>query len=71
MLAEEVVKRGLKDKIHLRVEIFGSERWGEKQRRTIEEYLGVETFDIYGLTEIYEPGIAIDCKYHEGLHYFE
>ncbi|ADQ04365.1 Phenylacetate--CoA ligase [Caldicellulosiruptor owensensis OL] len=71
LLAEEVVKRGLKDKIHLRVGIFGSERWGEKQRKTIEEYLGIESFDIYGLTEIYGPGIAIDCKKHTGLHYFD
>ncbi|ABP67697.1 Phenylacetate--CoA ligase [Caldicellulosiruptor saccharolyticus DSM 8903] len=71
LLAEEVIKKGLKDKIHLRVGIFGSERWGEKQRRIIEEYLGIETFDIYGLTEIYGPGIAIDCKYHDGLHYFD
>lgn len=71
LLAEEVTKKGLKDKIHLRIGIFGSERWGEKQRKVIEEYLGIETFDIYGLTEIYGPGIAIDCKYHDGLHYFD
>ncbi|ADL42791.1 Phenylacetate--CoA ligase [Caldicellulosiruptor obsidiansis OB47] len=71
LLAEEVTRRGLKDKIHLRVGIFGSERWGEKQRKTIEEYLGIESFDIYGLTEIYGPGIAIDCKEHTGLHYFD
>lgn len=71
LLAEEIMRRGLRDKISLRIGIFGSERWGEKQRRIIEEYLGIESFDIYGLTEIYGPGIAIDCKYHDGLHYFD
>ncbi|MEZ0535765.1 phenylacetate--CoA ligase family protein [Caldicellulosiruptoraceae bacterium PP1] len=71
LLAEEINKRGLLDKINLKVGIFGSERWGDKQRKKIEEYLNIETFDIYGLTEVYGPGIAIDCKYHEGLHYFD
>lgn len=70
LLAEEIHKRGLKDKIHLRCGIFGSERWGEKMRARIEELLDIKTFDIYGLTEIYGPGIAIDCPAHNGLHYW-
>jgi len=70
LLAEEVYRRGMKDQIHLRIGIFGSERWGEKMRAKIEEYLGIETFDIYGLTEIYGPGIAIDCPHHQGMHYW-
>lgn len=70
-LAEEIRKRNLKEKINLKVGIFGSERWGDKQRKMIEEYLSIETFDIYGLTEVYGPGIAMDCKYHDGLHYFD
>lgn len=69
-LAEEINRRGLRDKINLRIGIFGSERWGEKMRTKIEEYLGIESFDIYGLTEIYGPGIAIDCPEHHGLHYW-
>ncbi|NLY42973.1 MAG: phenylacetate--CoA ligase [Clostridiaceae bacterium] len=71
VIAEEVSKRGLRDKIHLRKGIFGSERWGEKMRRRIELELGIETYDIYGLTEIYGPGIAIDCHFHEGMHYWD
>lgn len=71
LLAEEVIKRGIRDKITLRIGIFGSERWGDKQRKRIEEFLGIDSYDIYGLTEIYGPGIAIDCKYHDGLHYFD
>ncbi|WP_018086869.1 AMP-binding protein [Desulfurispora thermophila] len=70
LLAEEVARRGLQNKIALQKGIFGSERWGEKMRARIEELLGIETFDIYGLTEIYGPGIAIDCPQHRGLHYW-
>jgi phenylacetate-CoA ligase len=70
LLAEEAYKRGILDQIKLRLGIFGSERWGDKMRRRIEEIFNIETFDIYGLTEIYGPGIAIDCPYHSGLHYW-
>jgi phenylacetate-CoA ligase len=70
LLAEEIEKRGLKDQIRLKVGIIGSERWSEKMRNRIETELGIETFDIYGLTEIYGPGIALDCAYHAGMHYW-
>lgn len=70
LLAEEILKRGLKDQLALKKGIIGSERWGDKMRRRIEELLGIETFDIYGLTEIYGPGIALDCNQHNGLHYW-
>ncbi|MDD6602288.1 phenylacetate--CoA ligase family protein, partial [Parafannyhessea umbonata] len=59
LLAEEVQKRGIQDKICLRRGVIGSERWGEKIRRRINEGLGIESFDIYGLTEVYGPGIGI------------
>lgn len=70
LLAEEIQRRGLKDQIYLRVGVIGSERWSEKMRSRIETELGIKTFDIYGLTEIYGPGIALDCSYHEGMHYW-
>jgi phenylacetate-CoA ligase len=70
LLAEEIQKRGLKNQIHLRVGVIGSERWSEKMRSRIETELSIETFDIYGLTEIYGPGIALDCSFHEGMHYW-
>jgi phenylacetate-CoA ligase len=70
LLAEEIQKRGILDRIKLRVGIIGSERWGEKMRARIETELGIESFDIYGLTEIYGPGIGIDCRYHQGMHYW-
>jgi phenylacetate-CoA ligase len=61
LLAEEVNKKGLRDKIKLRVGVIGSERWSEKMRSRIEEMLGIETFDIIGMTETYGPGTGIDC----------
>lgn len=71
LLAEEIAKRGIRDKIHLTKGVIGSERWGEKMRKRIHEELGIELYDIYGLTEIYGPGIGINCKYDTGMHIFD
>ncbi|MBQ3668223.1 MAG: phenylacetate--CoA ligase [Clostridia bacterium] len=68
LLAEEIAKRGIKDKIHLKKGVIGSERWGDAMRKRIHDELGVELYDIYGLTEIYGPGIGINCKYDTGMH---
>jgi phenylacetate-CoA ligase len=71
LLAEEAHKRGLVERLALRVGIFGSERWGAAMRQRIEELLGIESFDIYGFTELYGPGTGIDCTEHEGIHYWD
>ena len=71
LLAEEIEKRGIKDKIHLKKGVIGSERWGEAMRKRISEELGIELYDIYGLTEIYGPGIAVSCQHDCGMHYFD
>lgn len=71
LLAEEIAARGITDRICLRKGIFGSERWGEKTRSRVANELGVEIYDIYGLTEIYGPGIGISCKYDCGIHYWD
>ena len=68
LLAEEIERRGIRGKIHLRKGIIGSERWGEKMRRRIANELGVQLYDIYGLTEIYGPGIGISCEHESGMH---
>ena len=68
LLAEEIAKRGIGDKIALRKGIIGSERWGDKMRRRIAAELGVELYDIYGLTEIYGPGIGINCAGESHMH---
>ena len=71
LLAEEIEKRKCRDKIKLKKGVIGSERWGPKMRARIANELGVELYDIYGLTEVYGPGIAINCEYETGMHYFD
>lgn len=71
LLAEEIAKRGIGDQIHLKKGVIGSERWGEKMRNRIANELGVELYDIYGLTEVYGPGIAINCDHNTGMHYWD
>lgn len=71
VLAEEIEKRGRKDQICLKKGVIGSERWSEKKRQAIREGLGIELYDIYGLTEIYGPGIGINCEHEEGIHYWD
>lgn len=71
LLAEEIGKRGLTDKIYLKKGVIGSERWGSKMRARIAAELGVQLYDIYGLTEVYGPGIAMSCEYECGMHYWD
>ena len=71
LLAEEIEKRGIRDKIHLKKGVIGSERWGKAMRERIQGILGIELYDIYGLTEIYGPGIGINCPGEEYMHYWD
>lgn len=71
LLAEEIEKEGLEDQIYLKKGVIGSERWGEKMRNRIKGELGIQIYDIYGLTEIYGPGIGISCDYECGMHYWD
>lgn len=71
LLAEEIQKRGIRDRLVLKKGIIGSERWGKKMRERIAAELGIELYDIYGLTEVYGPGIGISCKYDSGMHYWD
>ena len=68
LLAEEIEQRGIRDRLYLKKGVIGSERWGEKMRNRIQNELGIEIYDIYGLTEIYGPGIGISCDEHAGMH---
>lgn len=71
LLAEEVERAGLRDKVKLKRMVCGSETRSEKMRLAIESKLGLEgCYDIGGMTEMYGPGTAIDCDAHEGLHYW-
>jgi len=71
LMAEEIKRRNLRDKIALTKVLFGAERHSDAMRRNIKDFLGVEhTFDIPGLTELYGPGTGLDCPFHEGIHYW-
>ncbi|MBW1801528.1 MAG: phenylacetate--CoA ligase [Deltaproteobacteria bacterium] len=71
LLAEEVNRRGIKDKINLKKMIFGSERSSDAMRKRVQELLTLEhMFDIPGMTELYGPGTGLDCDYHTGIHYW-
>jgi len=48
--------------------LFGAEAWSEELRERIEELLGLEAFDIYGLSEVIGPGVSVECLEHNGLH---
>ena len=71
LLSEEITKRGIKDKIALKKGVIGSERWSDKMRKSIQDGLGIELYDIYGLTEIYGPGIGINCQKEKYIHYWD
>jgi len=71
LMAEEVHRRGLKDKVNLKKMIFGSERSSDAMRKRITDLLEIEhLFDIPGMTELYGPGTGLDCAYHSGIHYW-
>ncbi len=55
----------------LRVGVFGGEPWTDAMRQTIEDKMGIDAHNIYGLSEIMGPGCAIDCSEHDGLHVWE
>jgi phenylacetate-CoA ligase len=57
--------------LNLKAGIFGAEPWSENMRREIEKKLQIEAYDIYGLSEIIGPGVAIECPYKTGLHIAE
>jgi phenylacetate-CoA ligase len=55
----------------LRKGLFGAEPWSEDIRASIEETLGIEAYDIYGISELMGPGVAGECEYKQGLHIWE
>jgi phenylacetate-CoA ligase len=71
LMAEEVHRRGIKDQIHLKKMIIGSERSSDAMRNRIKETLNLEhLFDVPGMTELYGPGTGLDCVHHTGIHYW-
>jgi phenylacetate-CoA ligase len=72
-LAEAMNKEGVDPRKDLKIKIgnFGAEPWSERIRERIEKDLGIEAFDIYGLTELCGPGVSVECNEHNGLHIWE
>jgi len=55
----------------LRAGVFGAEPWTESMRQRIEQESGIKAYDIYGLSEIIGPGVAMECPCQAGPHVFE
>jgi phenylacetate-CoA ligase len=52
----------------LRIGILGAEPWSDGMRREIEAAWDIKAYDIYGLSEIIGPGVAVECSGQNGLH---
>jgi phenylacetate-CoA ligase len=72
-LAEAAAEEGIDlRELKLRIGIFGAEPWTEEIRTEIEAKLNIKAIDIYGLSEILGPGVAIECvEAQKGLHIWE
>jgi phenylacetate-CoA ligase len=72
-IAEEMQRQGIDPRATaLRIGIFGAEPWTDSMRAEIEQLLGIDAVDIYGLSEVMGPGVAQECvETKDGLHVWE
>ncbi len=71
-LAEVAENEGIDtEKLKLKAGCFGAEMWTEEMRYELEKRLNISAQNIYGLTEIIGPGVAMECPVKKGLHIFE
>ncbi|MDD3335162.1 MAG: phenylacetate--CoA ligase [Eubacteriales bacterium] len=71
-LAEALEKEGISlDRLKLKSGIFGAEPWTEDMRKHIEEKLGIDALNVYGLSEVMGPGVAMECMCKNGMHVWE
>jgi phenylacetate-CoA ligase len=56
------------ERLHLRLGLFGGERWSDRVRQQLEQQLRIVSTDTYGPTEVMGPGVAGECPLHQGLH---
>jgi phenylacetate-CoA ligase len=72
-LAETAKEENIDPKkdLKLRIGVFGAEPWSENTRKKLEENFVENAYDIYGMAELTGPGVAIECKYKNGLHVWE
>ncbi|MFI6030165.1 phenylacetate--CoA ligase PaaK [Amycolatopsis magusensis] len=72
-LLDEFDRQGIDPRsTSLKVGIFGAEPWTEQMRAEIEDRMGIDAVDIYGLSEVMGPGVAQECvETKDGLHIWE
>ncbi len=72
-LAEVALEMGIDPRkdTKVRTGILGAEMWSDEMRKRINELWDMDAYDIYGMSELYGPGTAMECHLHEGLHVWE
>ncbi len=69
VIADTMIAAGIdKSELKLKSAILGAEPCSEGMRKEIEEKLGCQVYDIYGLSEVMGPGVACECGEQHGLH---
>ena len=72
LIAEMAEEEGLElNDLSLRVGLFGAEPWSERMREEIESRLGIVALNVFGLSEVIGPGVAVECTEKQGMHIFE
>lgn len=69
-LAEALYAEGVY-RTKLKSGIFGAEPWTEAMREKIEDMLGIDAINIYGLSEVMGPGVSVECMCKKGMHIWE
>jgi phenylacetate-CoA ligase len=71
-ILETMGKKGIDPhSLSLKIGLLGAEPWSEEVQRILEENLRIKAYDIYGVMELVEPGVAGECTARAGLHIFE
>lgn len=71
-LADAMEKAGIPaEDMCLTSGVFGAEPWTNDMREQIEKRLHIKAYDVYGLTEMMGPGVAMECRERNGLHIWE
>ncbi len=70
-LSEVVASMGIRDRLSLRIGLFGGEGCTPEMRKTIEDNLGIIATNNYGLCELTGPGVSGECSERDGLHVAE
>jgi phenylacetate-CoA ligase len=73
VILDEMMRQGIDPaESSLRIGIFGAEPWTDEMRREIEQRFNMHALDIYGLSEVVGPGVAMECvETKDGPHIWE